>query len=307
MKSTSLIAIIAALIFVGLSAQTVQANGGEWYTVQQGDTLVSIAARYGLPVDELLRANNLGWDSWISSGQQLVIPNSVALPAQNTGWVSDQPVEPGGYYPAGYVDNPGFERPLDPNGQFGFDRDPFQPYPFSSDQRPQWSPWGEPPGTAYPQNGLGYQEPGFNFTPASAQVLNPEVARSTTPFEQLPVQRWIDVNLTTQTLTAYEGMAPVHRATVSTGRAQYPTIVGTFEIYVKYAKARMRGGRGADAYDLPDVPNVMYFHNDYGLHGTYWHDNFGTPMSHGCVNLSIADSEWIFNWASVGTQVVTHY
>jgi lipoprotein-anchoring transpeptidase ErfK/SrfK len=59
-------------------------------------------------------------------------------------------------------------------------------------------------------------------------------------------------------------------------------------------------------YYLRDVPYVMYFYKDYGLHGTYWHDNSSTPMSHGCVNLSSADVEWLFNWASVGTRVVTH-
>ena len=69
----------------------------------------------------------------------------------------------------------------------------------------------------------------------------------------------------------------------------------------------MAGGYGADAYDLANVPYVMYFHEGYGLHGTYWHNNFGTPMSHGCVNLSTGDAGWFYNWASVGTKVVTHY
>jgi lipoprotein-anchoring transpeptidase ErfK/SrfK len=69
----------------------------------------------------------------------------------------------------------------------------------------------------------------------------------------------------------------------------------------------MSGGSGADYYYLPNVPHVMYFYGGYGLHGTYWHNNFGTPMSHGCVNLSQTDAEWLYNWASVGTKVVTHY
>ena len=59
-------------------------------------------------------------------------------------------------------------------------------------------------------------------------------------------------------------------------------------------------------YYLPDVPYVMYFYDGYGLHGTYWHSNFGTPMSHGCVNLSIPDAEWLYNWADVGTLVNIH-
>jgi lipoprotein-anchoring transpeptidase ErfK/SrfK len=51
----------------------------------------------------------------------------------------------------------------------------------------------------------------------------------------------------------------------------------------------------------------MYFYRGYGLHGTYWHNNFGTPMSHGCVNLSTPDARWLFSWAPVGTKVVSHY
>ena len=61
-------------------------------------------------------------------------------------------------------------------------------------------------------------------------------------------------------------------------------------------------------YYLPDVPYVMYFYESYGLHGTYWHHNFGTPMSHGCINFTIADAGWLFdNWITFGTVVNIHY
>ena len=59
-------------------------------------------------------------------------------------------------------------------------------------------------------------------------------------------------------------------------------------------------------YFLPGVPFTMYFYKGYGLHGTYWHNNFGTPMSHGCVNLTIPDSEWLYGFASIGTLVNVH-
>ena len=65
--------------------------------------------------------------------------------------------------------------------------------------------------------------------------------------------------------------------------------------------------RPQPGYYLRDVPYVMYFYRGYGLHGAYWHNNFGTPMSHGCVNLSVDDARWLYEWASVGTKVVTHY
>ena len=115
--------------------------------------------------------------------------------------------------------------------------------------------------------------------------------------------RWIDVNLSTQTLTAYEGSTPVYSALVSTGLPATPTVVGQFRIWTKLRYDDMSG----PGYYLRDVPYVMYFYRGYGLHGTYWHNNFGTPMSHGCVNLRNTDAGWLFNWASVGTLVVTHY
>jgi lipoprotein-anchoring transpeptidase ErfK/SrfK len=72
---------------------------------------------------------------------------------------------------------------------------------------------------------------------------------------------------------------------------------------VKYRYADMTG----PGYYLPDVPYVMYFYSGYGLHGTYWHSNFGTPMSHGCVNFSIDDAAWLFDFVSVGSTVNVHY
>jgi lipoprotein-anchoring transpeptidase ErfK/SrfK len=60
-------------------------------------------------------------------------------------------------------------------------------------------------------------------------------------------------------------------------------------------------------YYLPDVPWVMFFYDEYGFHGTYWHNNFGSPMSRGCVNLRTEAAEWLYNWASVGTPVNIHY
>ena len=57
-------------------------------------------------------------------------------------------------------------------------------------------------------------------------------------------------------------------------------------------------------YDLPDVPWTMYFYQDYGIHGTYWHHNFGHPMSHGCVNMQTDDAKWLYDWAPLGTSVL---
>lgn len=115
-------------------------------------------------------------------------------------------------------------------------------------------------------------------------------------------ERWIDVNLQTQTVRAYEGNTLVNTFIASTGRARTPTVTGQFRIWTKLRTDDMRG----PGYDLKDVPYVMYFHKGYGLHGTYWHNNFGTPMSSGCVNLRTEDAAWLFEFSSVGTLVNVH-
>lgn len=145
-------------------------------------------------------------------------------------------------------------------------------------------------------------------TPTEIPTEPPPTEPAAPAFPGLPKgiskqERWIDVNLTYQTAAAYEGKNLIRSFVVSTGTWQYPTVTGQYRIYVKYPYADMSG----PGYYLPDVPNVMYFYKGYGLHGTYWHNNFGTPMSHGCVNFSIPDSSWLFDFASVGTVVFIHY
>jgi lipoprotein-anchoring transpeptidase ErfK/SrfK len=116
-------------------------------------------------------------------------------------------------------------------------------------------------------------------------------------------ERWIDVDLTNQMVYAYEGDVIVNSFLVSTGTWLTPTVTGEYKIYVKYRSGSMTG----PGYHLTNVPYIMYFYKSYGLHGTYWHNNFGTPMSHGCVNLRTDEAAWLFDWASVGTVVNVHY
>lgn len=139
-------------------------------------------------------------------------------------------------------------------------------------------------GPVIPQTGAGQLE------------LDPELLKKN-------AERWIDVDLSTQTVSAYSGTELVRTFVVSTGKPRTPTVTGEYRIYVKHRFTDMRG----PGYHLRDVPYTMYFYRGYGLHGTYWHNNFGTPMSAGCVNLTIEDAEWLFNFAPVGTRVNVHY
>jgi len=116
-------------------------------------------------------------------------------------------------------------------------------------------------------------------------------------------EKHIYVNLATQTLSAYEGDKLFMQTLISSG-LWGKTPKGDFTIWAKFRATRMAGGSGADYYDLPNVPYVMFFSNDevsgstgFSLHGTYWHNNFGHAMSHGCVNMKTTDAAKIFEWA----------
>lgn len=113
-------------------------------------------------------------------------------------------------------------------------------------------------------------------------------------------QKWIEIVLSEQKVYAWEGSKKIYEFVVSTGRQWTPTPEGEFRIWAKLKATRMKGGsvEKGDYYDLPNVPYVMFFNKGYGLHGTYWHNNFGTPMSHGCVNLKIADAKTLFEWTT---------
>ena len=126
------------------------------------------------------------------------------------------------------------------------------------------------------------------------------------PLGLLPNERWIDVDISEQTLIAYEGETPVFETLISSGLAQYPTVIGQFRVWLRYESQTMDGSRLGYDYYLENVQFVQYFYEDYALHGTYWHNNFGNPMSHGCVNLTNEDSEFLFNFADYGTIVNVH-
>jgi lipoprotein-anchoring transpeptidase ErfK/SrfK len=125
-----------------------------------------------------------------------------------------------------------------------------------------------------------------------------DVARAAAPPDGAEAgERWIDVNLSEQTLVAYEGEKPVFATLVSTGREGHETPAGAYRIYGKHVTITMDDTlAGAEAYSIEDVPWTQYFEEGYALHAAFWHDRFGRVRSHGCVNLSPADARRLFFW-----------
>ncbi len=125
-------------------------------------------------------------------------------------------------------------------------------------------------------------------------------------------EKWIDINLSKRTVTAYVGTTPVWgpRSMVD-GKAGYGTVTGSFEIYLRYDKQDMtnqsRYPKGHPKhYYTKDVPWVQYFHGGYAIHGAPWRSSFGYSGSHGCVNMRVSDAKWLYNWAGIGTRVEVH-
>jgi lipoprotein-anchoring transpeptidase ErfK/SrfK len=115
----------------------------------------------------------------------------------------------------------------------------------------------------------------------------------------------IVVSISQQSLGAYKGDEVMLSSYVSTGKAGFDTPLGVYAILSKLPSQTMEGVIGGEYYNVPDVPSVMYFTNSgHALHGTYWHSNFGTPMSHGCVNLPMDVATFLYQWAPVGTPVM---
>lgn len=143
---------------------------------------------------------------------------------------------------------------------------------------------------------------GFAQPQVAQAVEHDRIARMMLDLQSSP-DRWIQIDLTEQKLMAWEGNKVVYAVSVSTGKEGHLTPPGTFAVQTKYEVTRMQG----DTYDVPDVPFTMYYYGGYAIHGAYWHNNFGTPMSHGCTNVAVNHAEWLFNWADVGTPIVVHY
>lgn len=137
---------------------------------------------------------------------------------------------------------------------------------------------------------------------AAMWVRGAEVARITPLPRPAAVisQRWVGVDLAQQVLIAYDGTRPVFATLISSGFPALPTQPGVFTVYHRQPAQTMGWGTPGEpfAYTVEDVPYVLFFNGDQALHGAYWHDEFGTARSHGCVNLSPSDARWVYDFLS---------
>jgi len=245
--------------------------------VSRGDTLSQIAATNGMTADDLLRINGLSNANFVWVGQRLRVSARVAAVQSDT---TATPQLADSIYVVKVGDTlSGIAQATGTTAQ-----------------------------ALLVANGL----PNANFVWVGQRLrVGTSTAASTDATTTTPVatiaptngERWIEVNLSKQMLTAWQGDVAVMNTKISSGVSGTPTVTGRFKVYIKYASQRMIG----PGYNLPNVPWVMYFFSNYAIHGAYWHNNFGTPMSHGCVNMRSGEAGILYNWAPMGTEVYVHY
>ena len=273
------------------------------YTVRPGDTLTRLAKQHGVSLTDLMSINGLSLATWLYAGQvllvpgelreaelapaQLAVPSAPALqPAPQAPALQPLPpvaaMQPGLAHATMHTVQNG-EMLKDVAAQYGINHAAI-------------AKLNNLANNSILEAGQALRIPSEN----SLELLEGMEHRLDQSRYPTSSERWIEVDLSEQLVVAYDGVTPVRAFVVSTGVGSTPTVQGTFRIWAKIAMQDMRGGSRAAGtyYHLKDVQNVQYFHRGYGFHGTYWHDNYGTPMSHGCVNLTNEDAEWLFSWTS---------
>jgi lipoprotein-anchoring transpeptidase ErfK/SrfK len=280
------------VVLVLAPTSTTFAQGGTvTHVVGPGDNLYRISLRYGVSVQAVMQANGLTNPYMVFTGQRLVIPTAgspvgpAVSVAPSPSTASDPTVQEGATVHVVARRENLYRISL----RYGV-----------SVQAMVWANGLRNPNWVYVGQRLVIpNRPGTTPPPAPAPTPRPGVP----PPAPGSTGKEIVVVLHEQRVYAYQNGQVVHSSLASTGIARYPTPVGRYSIYVKYFSTLMTG----PGYYLPNVPYTMYFYRGYGLHGTYWHNNFGRPMSHGCVNLPTPEARWLFEWASVGTPVTVRW
>lgn len=269
-KTVLLVAILLVWISMSIPA-VVGAEASAVHVVQRGETLGHIAQRYNVSIGTLAASNSIANPDRIYAGQRLVIPGvGNAAVAGATGSAVHVVQRGENLFRISMLYNVKMSSIVSANGIAN-------------------------PNSIYAGQRLTIPLGGYVAAPVAA----PAQVAASAPAPTVAVGKQIVVDVSDQSVYAYENGQLLRQFVVSTGLPRTPTVLGDYSVYVKYASTRMSG----PGYDLPNVPWTMYFYQGYGLHGTYWHNNFGQPMSHGCVNLRTPEAEWLYNWAPVGTPV----
>ncbi|MBN1657750.1 MAG: LysM peptidoglycan-binding domain-containing protein [Anaerolineae bacterium] len=313
---------VLALVVVAAALPPAAQAQGAVYVVQPGDNLSSIAVRYGTTVQAIMRANGLGNPNFIYVGQRLTLPGSsggggggggvhvvqagetLYSIARRYGTTASAIASANGLRNMNYIY--AGQRLTIPGG--GGSRGGGAPPSSGAIHIVQAGEtlysiarrYGTTASAIASANGLSNP----NYIYAGQRLTIPGGGGGSSGGSSSGGGgQWIDVDLSSQRVQAYAGNTIVRSMVVSTGTSRYPTPPGKFKIYAKYPSVTMSG----PGYYLTGVPHTMFFYRGYALHGTYWHNNFGTPMSHGCINLKKADAAWLYNWAPVGTVVSIHW
>lgn len=271
------LAAILLIIFIGPANRVDAQDSTLVHVVQPGESLLDLALFYNVPLYDLARLNQLNSSRQVQAGREIRIPVSFDIQLASIE-ATDIPTDP--RPPATYTVQRGDTLFLIATA-YGIPMNDLA----AANQIASFD-------TIYVGQQLIIPAEGVTITPQP----EPEPEPAPTPDAD---GKQILVDLSEQKAYAYENGELLREFVVSTGLPGTPTVRGDFHIYIKYEAQRMTG----PGYDLPNVPWVMYFYRGYGLHGTYWHENFGNPMSHGCVNMRTPEAEWLYNWAPVGTPV----
>lgn len=252
-----------------------------YHVVQPGETLAGIANRYGLTLAQISQINNISNPNRILRGQTLTV---FEAQGNSTNTTSASAATPTGLV---YVIQPG-DRLADIAQRYGVSWPAIVQANNITD--PNRIKVGEsifiPEATAI--NDLGIIS------------LNAQTTLANVPKPTITSGKQIIIDLSDSRIYAYEDGVLVRNVLASMGLPATPTVTGSFTVERKYESQTMSG----PGYYLPGVQWIMYFYSGYAIHGTYWHNNFGQPMSHGCVNLPNDEALWFYNWAPHGTPVL---
>jgi len=320
--------LIVLILCLVVPASPTLARASSVHIVQPGETLARIAARYSTTVSALAQANGLRNPNFIWWGQRLTIPgsSSASTPTSSGGYHVVRRGETLSQIAARYGTTVGTLVRLNglPNSNFiwwgqrlrlpGGSSSSTAPAPSRSSgihvvQRGETlariaARYGTTVWALTQANGLS--NPNHIYIGQRLRISGSGSAPASTPSTSSGAAtggKWIDINLSTQRLTAFSGSTAVFSTAVSTGVPGMATPTGRFSIQYKVPSTTMSG----PGYYLTGVPWVMGFYGANSIHGAYWHNNFGHTMSHGCVNVPVGNAAWLYSWSYVGMPVVVHY